>query len=770
MQGIGFRPFVYRLAQQQGLCGWVSNQADGVHIKVQGGEQAVQEFYQDLSAKAPPLARILSRSLTQIEDEAFKGFQILKTPSEASPRLVLTPDLAMCADCRAEIKDRYNRRYQYAFTTCTSCGPRYAIMASLPYDREHTTMAPFKMCEACAKEYQNPENRRYYSQTNSCPQCPISLALYDAQQGLITSDQQHIIPATVRLLREGKIVAVKGIGGYLLMADATSAQAIAHLRERKHRPSKPFALLYPNLEMALQDVTMCQEEQELLVSPKAPIVLAQIKPNTSCGVQAALLAPNLNRLGIMLPYTPLFELLLAQFQKPLVATSANRNGNHICYREEEAFEQLAGIADYVLVHNREILFPQDDAVMQLSPRHQHKIMLRRSRGYAPSFAGESEIKDHLQPLLALGADMKGTFAFTASGNTYVSQYLGDLANYDNLLNFEHMLEQLTSLAGFQPSLILTDKHPAYASVQFGNRLAQKHAIPWVEVQHHEAHFAAVLAENELLDSTEPVLGVIWDGNGLGHDGLIRGGEFLLLEHAHITSLAQLQPYPHLLGDKMAQEPRIAALTLCHDLKEVGSILKQHFTEREWQLYQRMLQDHKVPLQTTSMGRVFDAAAALLGLCTRNNYEGEAALLLESLASRAHEVYELLGYTLDSFDGRNIPIKGVLRQMAADVQRGISPAQIAARFHVTLVDVIERVAAYHALHTLAFSGGVFQNSLLVDLIMERLSPKNKLHFHRQLPPNDECVSFGQLAWMKLQHKQQVQANSLGSEKQYTLHHP
>ncbi len=740
---------------------------DGVHIKVHGKEQTVQQFYQHLSAKTPPLAHIQSLSVVRTKDEAFDSFQIHKAPTATTAKLVLTPDLAMCADCRSEVKDRYNRRYQYAFTTCTSCGPRYSIMAKLPYDREHTTMVPFVMCEACAQEYDDPDNRRYYSQTNSCPQCPVTLTFYNARKHLITTDQQHIIPATVKLLQEDKIIAVKGLGGYLLMADATNAQTIARLRERKHRPSKPFALMYPNLEMALQDVILSKEEKKLLLSPEAPIVLAQTKNHPTSGIQAALIAPHLDKLGIMLPYTPLFELLLTQFGKPVVATSANRKGSHIVFRDEEAFEQLVGIADFILTNDREILVAQDDSVVQFTPKHRQKITLRRSRGIAPSFETALGNSESITNSLALGADLKGTFAFTTAGNTYVSQYLGDLTNYENLLNYERSLKQLSNLIDFKPSRILTDKHPAYASVQFGKKLAQRLSVPRVEVQHHEAHFAAVLAENQLLESTEPVLGVIWDGNGLGNAGLIRGGEFLLFENNSISPLAQLAPYPHLLGDKMAQEPRVAALALCFNLEGATEILRPYFTEVEWQLYQKLLQSEQYTSQTTSMGRVFDAAAALLGLCSRNTYEGEAALLLESVASRASEAHELVGYTLEAFDGHNLPVKNVFRQMIEDVQRGIIKQQIAARFHDTLVNMIESIATFYSLQKIAFSGGVFQNSLLVDLILEKLSPNFQLYFHQQLPPNDACVSFGQLAWMKLKDKQKVRADEPASEQKYTI---
>ncbi|WP_114778296.1 carbamoyltransferase HypF [Botryobacter ruber] len=767
VQGIGFRPFVYRLATQLGLQGWVRNQADGVHIQVQGEAQQVQEFYEKLSTEAPLHTCIQAKTIERTADKDFDDFRILKEPSvDAAARLLLTPDLAMCESCRHEISDSHNRRFGYAFTTCTSCGPRYSLLAKLPYDREHTTMAPFAMCAACAQEYQAPQNRRYYSQTNSCPDCPINLALYDAQQHLVTENQQEVIAATVQLLREGKIVAVKGVGGFLLLADAANAATVAALRKRKHRPHKPFALMYPNLEAVLQDVVLHEEEQKLLLSPEAPIVLAQRKPQAASGIQTELIAPRMNRLGLLLPYAPLLELLLSEFQQPVVATSANSKGSHILYKNEEALEQLAGIADFVLLHNRDILMPQDDSVLQFTPKHRQRILLRRARGFAPAAAGVVAGADNF---LALGADLKSTFAFTAGGNTCVSQYLGDLASYNNLLHFERCLAHLAHLLHFQPSHIIIDKHPGYASVQLGKQLARKYEIPVVAVQHHEAHFAAVLAENQLLNNHEPVLGVIWDGTGLGHDGLVRGGEFLLFQDKQMAALAQFEPYLHLLGDKMALEPRIAALALCHGLKGAEAVLSSSFTAAEWKLYQQLLQPDKVTLHTTSMGRIFDAAAALMGLCSRNSYEGEAAMALEAAAMHEPALFELPGYAVAAFNGKNLPVVPIFQQLLQDVQQGISQARMAAQFHVTLVRLVEQVASHYSLRSIAFSGGVFQNSLLVDLLLEKLSTDFQLYFHRQLPPNDECIAYGQLAWTSLQQQARQKAETPALEEKHQQHH-
>lgn len=762
MQGVGFRPFVYRLATQLGLLGRASNQPDGVHIYVSGDAQTVQQFYDRLATEAPPLAQVQQQSIEQIAEQVFKDFQILKTTDEsAAANLVLTPDLAMCEACRHDIKNKRNRRYGYAFTTCTNCGPRFSILARLPFERENTTMAAFTMCPDCQREYHNPEDRRYYAQTNSCPRCAVSLSLYTSLGQKIEGSQQELITATAQLIQEGSMVAVKGLGGYLILADATNLETVRELRQRKHRPSKPFALMYPNINLAQQDVQLDNQEKQLLLSPASPIVLAAKKPNPGSGIAQELIAPNLNHLGVLLPYTPLFECLLSALQQPVIATSANSHGNPIIYRDDNISESLGKIADFILCHDRQIVVGQDDSVVTVTPRHQQQIILRRARGYAPAYLA-SMPQPMKQPLLAMGADLKSAFAFTSSGQTCVSQYLGDLGKYDNQLHFEYNLGHLATLYGFHPKQILIDKHPGYTSSMMGKQLAKAHAIPCVEVQHHQAHFAAVLAENDLLTSDEPVLGVIWDGNGYGHDGRICGGEFLLFQHGQISPLANLSPFPHVLGDKMAKEPRLSALSLCQDIPEALNILKPYFSSTEWDLYRSTLSKTKYKQETTSMGRLFDGVAALLGLCQTQTYEGEAAMLLEALAGSGPEVYLLQGYTLPNCNHQNIPVKDIISQIIEDIQQHVSRQQIAANFHVTLVHLVSKIATTHGLQNIAFSGGVFQNSLLVDLLITKLKPQHTLYFHRQLPPNDACIAFGQLSWLQLQ--QQPKSEKLSAKNQ------
>ncbi|MHA6247577.1 carbamoyltransferase HypF [Pontibacter sp. CAU 1760] len=755
VQGVGFRPFVYRLAKSLHIKGQVSNEPDGVNIYANADEATIQKFFHRVLGELPEHAEITNSRLEKIKQRQFADFQIVSSNSEKRTHLSLTPDLAICDACRSEIKARNNRRYGYAFTTCTNCGPRYTIVENLPYDRENTTMAPFDMCPFCVQEYNAPGNRRYFSQTNSCPKCPVSLTLYDAQQNLLSADQADVIDKTAALLLNGKIVAVKGLGGYMLMADATNSKVIQLLRKRKHRPAKPLALMYPNLALAEKDFMLSNQERATLKSAVSPIVLCRVRASRYTYIKVALIAPQNARVGVMLPYTPLFELILGKLNKPVIATSANTPNSHIIYQDASAFKSLAGIADYLLVHDREIKVPLDDSVVQFSTRHAQKIILRRSRGLALTIDNYRGVDG----LLAMGADMKSTFAFTAEGLTHVSQYQGDLSAYDNQLNLAYNLKHLTDLLHFKPNAILTDKHPLYISRMLGESFAKAYKIPVVNIQHHEAHFAAVLAENKLLALDEPVLGVIWDGTGYGTNSEIRGGEFLIYHHGAIKTLNQMQPFPNLAGDKMAKEPRLAALSLSYSLEGTATVLRDKFTKSECELYYQLLIKKHNTIYTTSMGRVFDAVASFLGLCDFNSYEGEAATYLEQKASSYSDIFNLDGYELRLASSDFIPLQSVMQQIIRDKLKGISRAKIAAKFHVTLVTIVQKVAEKQGFKKLAFSGGVFQNTLLVDLLQDKLSKTHELYFHKQLPPNDACISFGQLAWMKMNERNKGKAAKL-----------
>lgn len=738
VQGVGFRPFVYRLALEMGLKGWVNNGVDGVHIEVCGAFDTVQHFAQRIVTEAPTLARITAVHQQVLLFQTFPDFKIIASESLNTPQLLLTPDFGLCADCKRELHQVSNFRYQYPFITCTNCGPRYSIITGLPYDRPLTTMRDFKMCPTCQAEYHDPLNRRYYAQTNSCPACGIQMQYVEGKNGK-SENNEVALQAAIVALNAGKIVAVKGIGGFLLLADATNASTINLLRQRKQRPSKPFALLYPDLECLASDVIVSAQTGAALQSSVAPIVLLPLQTQPKSGVQLSSVAPGLRRLGVMLPYAPLLELISTALGRPLVATSGNLSHTPIAYTNEQALERLSDIADGLLLHNREIVVPQDDSVLAFSPRQQQKMVIRRSRGLAPTL-----LLSHFQPqngLLAMGALLKSTFAFTHQNNLYLSQYLGDLEDFDTQQNYQLTLQHLLKTLQVEPTCILVDLHPAYASSQLGREMAVERGLPVVPIQHHLAHFGAVLAEHDLLEQAEPVLGVIWDGVGLGEDGQIWGGEFFVYLQKQFQRKSHFQYFPYFMGDKMAREPRLAAFAILGP----DPVLEPKFSAAEWANYQVLWQKKHV-VKTSSMGRIFDAVAALLGIMDVQTYEGEAALRLEELG---WTYWQGDNPTPDSyiFDTQPSP-QYLLLQIKADLVAGLPINLIAFKFHVSLIELIKTMAKAEQVQGIAFSGGVWQNSLLVDLALSQLSGF-QLYFHQEVSPNDEGIALGQVAVFELQ---------------------
>lgn len=745
VQGVGFRPHVWHLARQYKIKGWVNNAADGVHVVFNADAELAQRFYKELIQNVPILARIIGHKLIAISSATFDSFDIISSDEKKEADLLLTPDFALCTDCQQELQDTTNRRYRYPFITCTNCGPRFSIVQKLPYDRERTTMQSFAMCPTCQQEYDDVQNRRYYSQTNSCATCGIQLKFTDTNTNTIL-DQP--LEKTIQYLRAGKIGAVKGIGGYLLLCDATNTAAIQTLRARKHRPTKPLAILYPNEASLTQDVAISKIELAALKNAEAPIVLLELLRAPQSGIQTKMIAPGLSQLGVMLPYAPLLELISTDFGKPLVATSGNISGSPIIFEDEQAIEGLGGIVDFILSNNREIVTPQDDSVIRFSKENQQKIILRRSRGLAPTFIQPSVLAKLTQSkisMLAMGASMKSTFSWAHRGNLYVSQYLGDLERYDTQQYFRSTLQHFWELFDAQPEQLIVDKHPDYFSTQLGRELAERWEAPVTQVQHHEAHAAAVLAENDLLDATEPVLCVVWDGTGYGNDANVWGGEFFRYEDGTFLRAYYFDYFPFILGDKMPREPRISALCLAHDVIGAAAFVEPKFSKIEWGLYQRLLENHD-GLQTSSVGRLFDGIASLLVIADKTSYEGEAAMQLEALAKtyfRKHGLAFEESYIMEGASYYRVPTRTLVQNIILDLQKGRPLNFIAAKFHYSLVIIIKNVARNVGCQKLTFSGGVFQNELLVDLIIHHLQKEFELFFHQQLSPNDECISFGQI---------------------------
>lgn len=734
VQGVGFRPFVYHLAQSYSLKGFVINGLEGVVIVFHANKTTAEHFYDAVVNQAPSKAKIISRSLEVVDYQFFEKFEIRESNASGKPNLVLTPDYAMCADCANELKDESNRRLNYPFITCTNCGPRYSITENLPYDREQTTMSAFEMCPDCRAEYENPTDRRFYSQTNSCPNCAIKISVYDNQQKLISDNQNEVIGLIISYLRNNKIIAIKGVGGYLLICDATKQSVVETLRIRKHRPSKPFAVMFSDISEVEKNAVVTEIEKETLQSDVAPIVILQQKNTTEI---CESVNPKLSKLGVMLPYSPLLKLICEGFGEPIVATSGNISGNPIIYDDEKALTDFAEIADFVITNNRKITIPQDDSVVQFSKRHQKKIILRRSRGFSLAFSSKSE-----GSALAVGASMKSTFALQTENQLYVSQYLGDLESYETQQNYEKVMNHFLQL--FQNSYsiqeIFADAHSGYFSTELAQKLAELWHIKLKKIQHHEAHFSAVLAENSL--KKESVLGIIWDGTGYGTDGNIWGGEFFY-EIENQTKRIHFQYFDAILGDKMPREPRISALSLGQRIEPAERLLKEKFSNTEWGLFTKILSKNE--LKTSSVGRIFDAVASLIGLSEKQSYEGEAAVYLEQSAQRYFDEndYQSTEHYSFEIEGNEILINPMFREIVADLLQNKSQTEIAAKFHFTLVKIIDSVANLLKIKELAFSGGVFQNSLLVDLIIHFLESKYKLYFHKNLSPNDECIAYGQI---------------------------
>jgi hydrogenase maturation protein HypF len=740
VQGVGFRPFIYRLAQSLDINGHVSNTNAGVSIDVYCSSEQANDFYSKIIQQAPINAIIQSHSIEEVSALPFADFQISNSISNHVPSLLLTPDIGICKTCKSEFNDANSSRYHYAFNSCCDCGPRYSIINALPYDRVNTTMHAHSMCPTCQKEYNDASNRRYYSQTDSCTICAIPMHLYQTKDQCQSSSPDVILKRIQNYLYEGKIIAVKSTGGYLLMCDATQKETISRLRQLKHRPTKPFAILYPSIESIEKDVKLTQQESEALESNVAPIVLCELKAKTDSGLCTDLIAPKLNKLGVMLPSNALLLSISSSINKPLVATSANISGSPIIYKDSEALAELFHVADFVLTYDRDIVVPQDDSVIQFTKNNQ-QIILRRSRGLAPNYF-PNPLSNSRTNVLAMGAELKGSFALTTNQHLYVSQFLGDQGTLESQESFRNTLQHISSLLQYKAELVLVDKHPNYAVSKYGEEFAQNNDLDLIKIQHHKAHFASVLLENNKTETEKPILGFIWDGTGFGDDEQIWGGEVMLYHNSEINRITHLEYFPHLLGDKMSKEPRISALSLLSKIPHHQDEIKKHFNEVEWKYYCQ-LQLNSQPLQTSSMGRFLDAIACLLDIVGISTYEGEAAMLLESLAAQSKNRTKAF-YKLPYFD-HTIHYETMLTELIQDKHQGMLISDISYKVFYSLVQMIKNISIELNISEIAFSGGVFQNALLVELIIDELKETHQLYFHKQLSANDECIAFGQIAY-------------------------
>jgi hydrogenase maturation protein HypF len=743
VQGVGFRPYVMRLAQRMDLQGWVSNTADGVHIEVNGSAGRLARFLDAINAGGPELARITSIDVSRVPFRNFHTFKIVQDDMQAPAALLLSPDFALCGSCRGEMKDPGNRRFGYPFITCTLCGPRYSISHALPYDRERTAMGGFYQCTECLREFYAPSDRRFFSQTNSCPVCGVHLQLRSPSGAILPEREDDILPLAAAALARGEIVAVKGTGGYLLMVDAASAAAVGRLRARKHRPSQPFAVLYPGIEMLEMDTVPGEAEINMLLGHISPIVLLPLRDNPGSGLAAAAIAPGLGHIGAMLPHAPLLEALMRYFPRPVVATSGNVSSVPIVYADDRLAEGLGSVADLVVSHDRDIVVPLDDSVMRYSPVAKRPIWLRRSRGLAPTIILPAA-RSWQGNQLAVGADLKSAFAILHSGNIHVSQYLGDLEHWQAQVHFRKVLEHFRRLFGARPEKILADAHPGYFSRALALEISLAEGVPLASYQHHEAHFAAILAEHARIADPAPVLGVIFDGTGWGRDGRLWGGEFFTWADCQIRRIAHIGYFPHLAGDKMSKAPRLSALAIANGLDGAADLLSPWFSATEWQVYTRLL-ENGAPMESSGMGRVFDAVAAFCGFGAGNSYEGESAMRMEAAAGRwlkNNSWKNAKGY-ICHWQGTKLMLSSLMEQVIADMLAKTEPEAIAVKFHCWVVNAIEYMAGEVRPSGIAFSGGVFQNAVLADLLELRLGNRFNLMFHQQLSPNDENIALGQL---------------------------
>ena len=741
VQGVGFRPYVCRIAGDLRVSGTVSNGCDGVHIRFRSDGRTAEGLLGKI-LQNPPAQSIVTSHLLEKEEgaESYTGFRIIIEPAAAETDLLITPDLGICPDCRNEILEAGNRRADYAFTTCLRCGPRYSIMTALPYERENTTMADLPMCGNCRSEYVDITDRRHHSQTNGCPDCAIRMHWREREGGLSTEDPETVLTRLTSLLTSGGIAAVKGTGGYLLLCDATDRDAVMELRRRKHRPYKPLAVMYPDLQEAGRDVEMDEREADALTGSVAPIVLCRIlDAGRGSRLAAGAVAPNLDRLGVMLPNSPLLQLIADRVGRPLVATSANLSGSPILYRDVDAVASLGSIADAILSFDRDIVVPQDDSVWRFTEKGR-RIVLRRSRGMAPDLHPHTLVRSD-ETTLAAGADMKACFAIHRGERVYTSQYLGDLQDLRSQEAWSHTLEHLTRMLDVKPACILADKHKGYHSHEEARGLALRLDASFHEYQHHECHFAAVLAENGLTDASEPVLGIVWDGTGYGNDDTVWGGETFLYEKGRIERLLHLDCFPHLQGDKMSREPRLSAFSLLQHRPDRERLLRRHFSDAEWECYTKGL-PRGANMLTSSMGRLIDGVTALIGLRTHNRYEAQAAMELEALAGSV-EMDIRLPYLIPLRNDR-IDWRPMVDNIIGDIEAGAEPAMVARRFLFSLARLVVDMAVHLDVPRIALSGGVFQNALLVDMVLREADGKLAVHLHDQLSPNDECIAYGQLA--------------------------
>ncbi len=727
VQGVGFRPFVFNLASKYSINGWVNNDEKGVNILLYSSKDNIENFLTELKENPPPLSKIDSIEIEELNSKnIYTKFEIKKSETSNNKSTIISPDMAVCQDCIDDINDESNFRADYALTNCTNCGPRYSIIKTVPYDRCNTSMAEFILCEACKKEYEDPTNRRYHAQPVACEKCGPQVKLYDKNNKEISSSLEAI-KEVASLINNGKLVAIKGLGGFHLVCDGTNEEAVNSLRQRKNRPSKPFAVMFKSIEQIMKYTSLTKKEEELLNSKEKPIVL--LKKQTKSSLSNSV-APNINRLGCFIAYTPLHHLLFRFLHNPIVATSANLKDEPIIRFKDEVLEKLGNVVDFVLDFNRDIVNACDDSVIQVVNDEISK--LRNARGYAPtSLKLEKKVS---KKILALGANQKSTIALAFEDNLILSPHIGDLNSIESMEYFTRTIETFKNFYDFEPDIIVCDKHPNYESSKWAKNLDKE----LIFVQHHYAHILSTMAEYKL---KEKVLGFAFDGTGYGDDGNIWGGEVFICNNKSYERAYHLKYFKLLGGEKAVKEPKRVALSLLFEkfsLEEIlsleTSVIKQ-FSEQEIKmLHMVWTKGLNTPL-TSSMGRVFDAVASLANLIHIQSFEGETGLTIEQNYDER---------IIDSFDFEVIEKEIDLSLMIKQILEEKDIKTICSKFINTLVEIILFISKKHKELPVVLSGGVFQNKTLLELVCKKLkNEKIKYFYSKEVPLNDGGISIGQI---------------------------
>jgi hydrogenase maturation protein HypF len=728
VQGVGFRPFVYNLAAKYNLKGWVSNTTEGVKIDIEGKVIDIDNFKIDLQFQAPPLSKIDKIRVEELPFKGYESFTIKKSKDNNRVLTLISPDVSTCFDCKDDIEDINNRRYKYPFTNCTNCGPRFSIIKSLPYDRAQTTMKDFEMCGKCKVEYNNPKDRRFHAQPNACPECGPKLWLTDDLGNKVEVEEP--LKKATNLLKEGKIIAVKGLGGFHLVCNGKDKEAVEKLRNRKLRPDKPFAVMMKDIEVVREYCYVNQLEENILAGIRRPILLLDRKN----GSLADNIAPNSNKLGVMLPYTPLHNLLFDQGLEVLLMTSANLSGLPIEYKNKDAIARLDKVVDYFLLHDRDIFLSVDDSVSRVILGKER--LIRRSRGYAPI-----PFKvDRLVESLACGSHLKNTFCIAKGGFIFLSQHIGDLDNLKTYNNFKKNIEHFKKIYKLNPKVIAHDLHLGYLSSVYG----QNEAGVKVGVQHHHAHIVSCMVENDI---SKKVIGLAFDGTGLGTDGNIWGGEFLICDYEGFTRAAHLNYVNMPGGEQAVKEPWRMAISHLYKVGEVDIDLFKRVDKLKIKSVLKMLEYNLNSPLTSSMGRLFDTISALIGLRQEISYDAQAAIELEVIADRKEEgVYR---YQIENDNGNYIiNTNQIIKDVIIDIKDKVDMSIIAKRFHNTIIalsiEICKLLRDKYEINQVALSGGVFQNEIILKGIYAGLKRDGfKVYTHAQIPCNDGGLALGQL---------------------------